>query len=75
MQPIAHAGHEVRNEGEGWRVMIWPWEVVYAIVDFRVWIACAFSAEFEYCPISTMFVVKELHELICGVPIRFLGPY
>ncbi len=55
--------------------MIGPREVVYSIVDLRVWIASAFGTEFEDRPIRAMLVVKELYELVCGVPIRLLGPY
>ena len=55
--------------------MVWPWEMVYAIVDFRIWVASAFGTELEYRPIRAMFVVKELHKLICGIPIGLLGPY
>jgi hypothetical protein len=36
--------------------------VVYAIVDFAVWVACTFGAELPYCPVFAMFRVEELYK-------------
>ena len=46
--------------------------VVYAIVDFAVWVARTFSAELPYRPVFAMFRVEELYEGVEGVSIRAL---
>lgn len=54
--------------------MIRPREVMYSIVDFRVWVSRSLSAELENRPIVAMLVIKEFDKLICWIPICFLGP-
>lgn len=53
--------------------MIWPWIMVYVAVDFGVGISCPFCAELPYCPVCFVFVVKELHKSVGGIPIGALG--
>lgn len=45
-------------------MMIRPWKMVYAIVDLRVWVTCAFCAELEYRPVGLVLVVEEFDQLI-----------
>jgi hypothetical protein len=54
--------------------MVWPWEVVYSIVDFRVWISCTFGAKLKNGPIFTMFVIEKLDQLVRWISICFLWP-
>jgi hypothetical protein len=55
-------------------VVVWPWEVVYSIVDLRVWISCTFSAELEDGPVSAMLVIEKLDKLVSRISICFLWP-
>ena len=43
--------------------------VIYAVVDFAVRVASAFSTELPYRPIFAMFRVKELYEGVEGVSV------
>lgn len=52
--------------------MIRPWIVPYPTIDFRIWIACALSAEFPYCPIRAVLVVKKFNESVSRVPVSTL---
>lgn len=61
LQPIAHAGHDVRYEGERWRVVVGKGVVVYAIVDLAVWIAGALCTELPYRPVFAMLRVEKLY--------------
>jgi hypothetical protein len=69
MQPIAHAGHDVRYQREGWRVVVGEWVVIDAVVDFGVWIARPFGAELPYRPVVAMLGVEELYERVEGIPV------
>ena len=68
-QPIAHASHDVRDNGEGRWVMVGERVVVYAIVYFAVWIASAFGTKLPDCPVLAMLRVEELDERIEGVSV------
>jgi hypothetical protein len=59
MKPVSHTAHYIRNQREGWWVVVWPREVVDSIVDFAVWVSCAFGAELPDTPIFAMFAVEE----------------
>lgn len=43
--------------------------VVYAIVNFTVWVACAFRTKLPNRPVFAMFRVEELDERIEGVSV------
>ena len=52
--------------------MVWPGIVVYPVVNFFVWVACAFCAKFPYCPVFAVLVVEELDELVGWVTVGTL---
>lgn len=72
MEPVAHAGHDVRYQGERRRVMIGEGIMVDATVDLRVGIARPFSAELPDGPIVAMFRVEKLYERVKRVAIGAL---
>lgn len=47
--------------------------MIYAIVDFRIWVASSFGAELPYCPLLAVFVVEELDERGERVAVGELG--
>lgn len=69
LQPVAHAGHNIWYEGEGRRVVVREWIVIYAVVNLTIRIAGAFGAELPYRPVFAMFRVEELHEGVERVSI------
>jgi len=54
--------------------VIGPWEMVYPIVNFRIWIPRALGTELEDGPIFPVFTIKERDKLIGRVSVGFLGP-
>jgi hypothetical protein len=54
--------------------MVWPWKVVYSIVDFRVWISCTFGAKLKNGPTFAVLIIEKLDELVRRVSICFLWP-
>lgn len=73
MQPIPHARHDVRYEGEWGRVVVRKRVVVDAAVDLRVWVARPFCAELPYCPVVAVLRVEKLYEGVKRVAVRALG--
>lgn len=64
MQPVAHAGHDERDELEWWRVVVWPGVVSDAVVDHVIRVSGAFGAEFPDCPVLAVVFVQEGDELV-----------
>ena len=52
--------------------MVRPWEMFDSVVNLAVRIACTFGAEFPYCPLVAMFVVKELDQDVGWVTVGTL---
>jgi hypothetical protein len=59
LEPVSHTAHYIRDQREGRWVVVWPGEVVNSIVDFAVWVSCAFGAELPDTPVFVMFAVEE----------------
>lgn len=72
LQPIAHAGHDVRYEGERRGMVIGEGVVVYTVVNLAVRVASAFCTKLPYRPVFTMFGVEELYEGVERIPVRAL---
>ena len=53
--------------------MVWPWKMIYSIVDLAVRVACTFSAKLPYRPLVAMFVVEESDQGIGWVTVSALG--
>lgn len=52
--------------------MIRPWVMPYSIVNFTVWVSGPFGAEFPYCPVGAVFVVKEFDKTVGRVAVGTL---
>ena len=52
--------------------MVRPWVMSYSLVYFGVWISSTLGTELPYCPVGTMFVVKEFDQGIGGIAIGSL---
>jgi hypothetical protein len=57
LYPIAHRCHYVGDDREGWRVMVWPREMVNSSVNLFVGIASTFGAKLEDSPVFSMFAI------------------
>ena len=75
LYPIAHARRQRRYNPERRRMVVRPWEMVYSMIDLRIWVTGAFGAELEYGPVGSVLVIQELDQLICRISVRLLGPY
>lgn len=53
--------------------MVWPWEMLYSVVDLAIRIACTFGAKLPYPPLGSMFVVKEFDQSVGWVAVSALG--
>lgn len=53
--------------------MIWPREMVYSIVDLRVWVPCALGAKFKIGPILIVPVVEKFDKLIRWIAMAFFS--
>ena len=54
-------------------MVVRPWIMPYAVVNFLVWVSCTFGAEFPDGPLGAMFLIKEFDELVGRVTVGALG--
>lgn len=54
-------------------MVVGPWVMVNAVIDFSIRVTSALSAEFPYRPIPVVLVVEKLDECISRVAIGALG--
>lgn len=73
MQPIPHAAHDIRDQRKGRWVVIWPREVMNAIVDLGIRIPGALGAKLPDTPVLAMLEVEELDQLIERIAVCSLG--
>jgi hypothetical protein len=41
-------------------MVIWPWKMMYAVVDFGVGIACALGTKFKDAPVVLVFRIQKV---------------
>ena len=58
-EPVPHAGHDARDQGKRWGMMIGPGIMPYPVVDILVRIARAFGAKLPNGPVVLVFGVEE----------------
>ena len=56
-------------------MVVRPWEVMYSIVDFRVWVSRTLSAKLEDRPVLLVLVVEKFDKFVGRVAVGFLWPY
>jgi hypothetical protein len=54
--------------------VVWPREVVYAVIDLGVRVSSAFCTKLENCPVVLVLVIQELDKLIRRISVGFLWP-
>ena len=72
VQPITHARHDIGEQGEGRRMVVGEGVVVDAVVDVRVGVAGALSAELPDGPVVAMLLVEELDQRVERVAVGAL---